>query len=335
MSNEPQSPNLSRRAVLAGSATLGLAACGQQQVSLHSADAHASDYPTVLAVKHLAERALERSNGRLDIKVFAGGQLGSERDSLELTIFGVLDLNRVNLAPLNAFAPETIVPALPFLFESIDHMRRSLDGAPGQHILQSLTPHGLIGLCFYDSGARNFYNIRGPIYTPDDLRGLKLRVPNSDLYVSMIEALGANPTPMFLGEVYQSLLQGVVDGAENNWPSYESMRHYEAAPYYSLTQHLMTPEILVMSKRSWEKLSASDQELIRELAWESVPVMRTLWDQRVEDSRARVLAAGVQVNEVDDISAFSTIMEGVWDRFLVTDTQQALVRAVRDMGGMA
>lgn len=281
----------------------------------------------------MADAARERTNGRLDIKVFAGGQLGPERDTLELTIFGALDLNRVNLAPLNSFAPETIVPALPFLFQSIDHMRRALDGPPGQQILESLTSHGLIGLCFYDSGARNFYNIRGPIQTPEDLRGLKLRVPNSDLYVSMIEALGANPTPMDLGEVYQSLVQGVVDGAENNWPSYESMRHYEPAPYYSLTQHLMTPEVLVMSRRSWDKLTLADQDLLRELAQDSVPVMRALWDQRVEDARARVLAAGVNFNEVEDISAFSSIMESVWDRFLVTDSQVSLVRAVRDMGG--
>ena len=145
--------------------------------------------------------------------MFAGGQLGSERDTLEITSFGGLDLNRVNLAPLNAIEPLTLVPALPFLFRSSEHMRRALDGAVGDRILASLEPHGLIGLAFYDSGARSFYNTKRPIRRPSDMVGLKLRVMNSDLYVAMVRALGADATPMSLGEVYQALASGVVDGA--------------------------------------------------------------------------------------------------------------------------
>ena len=321
-----------RRGALIGGGALVLAGCGRGSRALNSAETHPSDYPTVKAVEAMSDIIAERTNGRISIKIFAGGQLGSERDTLELTIFGALDLNRVNLAPLNAFSPETIVPSLPFLFRSIDHMRRSLDGAPGDRILAALEPHGLIGLCFYDSGTRSFYNTRRPVRTPDDLRGLKIRVQNSDVYVSMVEALGANPTPMAFGEVYQSLVQGVVDGAENNWPSYESSRHFEAAQYFSLTRHVMAPEIVVMSRHRWERLGEEDRQIVRDAAKASVPIMRQLWDARVDASRVRVLAAGVQVNEVDDITAFSDRMGSVWERFIRTPEQRALVEEILALG---
>lgn len=321
-----------RRGALIGGGALVLAGCGRGSRALNSAETHPSDYPTVKAVEAMSDIIAERTNGRISIKIFAGGQLGSERDTLELTIFGALDLNRVNLAPLNAFSPETIVPSLPFLFRSIDHMRRSLDGAPGDRILAALEPHGLIGLCFYDSGTRSFYNTRRPVRTPDDLRGLKIRVQNSDVYVSMVEALGANPTPMAFGEVYQSLVQGVVDGAENNWPSYESSRHFEAAQYFSLTRHVMAPEIVVMSRHRWERLGEEDRQIVRDAAKASVPIMRQLWDARVDASRERVLAAGVQVNEVDDITAFSDRMGSVWERFIRTPEQRALVEEILALG---
>ncbi|MEQ9317467.1 MAG: TRAP transporter substrate-binding protein, partial [Henriciella sp.] len=235
--------NLSRRTLLAtGSASLALAGCGQAgQRPLLSSDTHPADYPTVQAVQHMAKLLREETGGRLDIRIYSGGQLGSERDTLEITTFGGLDLNRVNLAPLNAIEPMTTIPSLPFLFRSQDHLHATLDGEMGDEILASLEPHNLIGLCFYDSGERSFYNTKKPILTPDDMNGMKIRVQNSDLYVSMIRALGADATPMALGEVYQSLVQGVIDGAENNWPSYESGRHFEAAPYYSLTRHVMAP----------------------------------------------------------------------------------------------
>ena len=324
---------INRRHLIASGAAMALAGCGRAERPLHSADAHVADYPTVQGVQAMADMVAERTGGRLSVKIFAGGQLGSERDTLELTVFGALDLNRVNLAPLNSISPETVVPSLPFLFNSTEHMRTALDGAPGQAILDALEPHGLIGLCFYDSGARSFYNTRGPIHEPADLQGMKIRVQNSDLYVAMVHALGANPTPMALGEVYQGLVQGVIDGAENNWPSFESLRHFEAARYYTLTRHVMAPEILVMSRHRWERLSAEDRDVFRQAARDSVPVMRELWDARVDASRERVLAAGVEANEVADIGAFAQRMETVWDRFVVSDVQRRLVEDIRNMGG--
>lgn len=324
---------INRRLVLAGGAGIAaLSGCGQASRPLLSSDTHPSDYPTVQAVEYMAKLLREESGGRLDIRIYAGGQLGSERDTLEITSFGGLDLNRVNLAPLNAIEPVTTIPALPFLFRSTAHMRATLDGPIGMEILDSLFPHDLVGLCFYDSGERNFYNTNGPILTPDDMHGMKIRVPNSDLYVAMIRALGADATPMPLAEAYQALVQGVIDGAENNWPSYESGRHFEAAGYYSLSRHVLAPEVLVMSRSRWQKLSEADRDLVRSAAKRSVPFMRALWDERVEGARERLIATGVQVNEVADLAAFQAAMEPVWDQFVKTPQQMDLVARTVSLG---
>lgn len=335
MRKQPKSrkAGLNRRTLmLAGAAAGTLASCGQRAGrAFLSSDTHPSDYPTVQAVDEMARLLRERTDGRLDVKTYAGGQLGSERDTLEITVFGGLDMNRVNLAPLNSIEPMTTIPALPFLFRSNAHMRRALDSSIGDEILGSLTRHGLIGLCFYDSGDRNFYNTKRPIYTPADMKGLKIRVPNSDLYIAMIKALGADATPMSISEVYQSLVQGVIDGAENNWPSYESGRHFEVASYYSLTQHVIAPEVLVMSVRRWEKLTEADRAEVRKAAKDSVPFMRTLWDARVDAARTKLIAAGVKVNEIADTAAFAVAMRPVWDKYVVSDAQRRLVKEIESL----
>lgn len=273
-----------------------------------------------------------RSNGELTLKLYAGSQLGSERDTLELATFGGIDINRVALAPLNSIEPLTSIPALPFIFNNVAHMRAAMDGAPGRAVLASLEKHGLIGLCYYDSGARSFYNTKKPIRTPDDMRGMKLRVQNSDLYLALVKALGANPTPMPLGEVYQSLVQGVIDGAENNWPSYYEGRHFEVAKYYSLTRHVIAPEVLVMSAQSWRRLSAKQQEIIQQAAVESVPLMRKLWDAQTAEAETNIRAAKVEVNEVDEIAAFADRMKPVWGEYVQTSEQKHLLAQIVEMG---
>lgn len=309
---------LTRRQVLL--APLLLSACARDDGTrpLFAADAHPDEYPTVQALYAIDRLLDERTGGEMRVRVYAGGQMGAEKDTLEITVFGGLDLNRVNLAPLNSIVPQTIVLALPFIFRSIAHARSVFDGVPGQKILDTMQTHGLKGLCYYDSGARSFYNTVRPIRSPDDLAGLKVRVQNSDIYVAMVQALGANPTPIPYGEVYQALIQGVVDGAENNWPSYESSRHFEVARNYSLTGHVMAPEVLVASMRSWDKMTGEERDYLQAAARDSVPVMRTIWDQRVADSRQRVLEDGVQLVEDIDHSAFAGLMRPVWDRFLTT-----------------
>jgi tripartite ATP-independent transporter DctP family solute receptor len=295
---------------------------------LRSADTHADGYPTVEAVKYMSQLLSERTNGQLTIQVFHSSQLGEEKDTIEQTQFGVLDMNRVNLAPLNQIAPETIAFGLPFLFRSEEHMHKVLDGEIGQEVLDAMEPHGLIGLAFYDSGARSFYNSKRPISGLDDMKGLKIRVQQTDLFIAMIQALGANATPMPFGEVYSALQTGVVDGAENNWPSYYSTRHYEVAKFYSLTEHSMTPEMLVMSKITWDQLSPEEQQAVRETAKESVGRMRELWKQSEAEAHKAVVDGGAQVNEVDK-QPFIDAMQPVYDRFAADPKVKDLVERIR------
>lgn len=330
---------LSRRAFLSASAALGAVSVlpGCEPVMsglLTGADAHPGDYPTVRAVEFMGEYLAQQTGGRLGIKVFAGGQLGSETDTLEITSFGGIDFNRVNFAPLNSVEPMTIPFSLPFVFDSVDHMRRVVDSEVGDEVLAAMEPHDLIGLAIYDSGARNFYNAQRAIRTPADMQGLKIRVPASDLYIAMVNALGANAVPIPFGEIYQSLAQGVIDGAENNWPTFVGERHYEVADYLSLTEHLLTPEMLVMSKSSYEGLSPEDRLLVREAAKASVVEMRRLWDQRVAEARQAVASSSVLVNEVDK-TPFAALMRPVWDQFIETPAQQSIVRRILAMGESA
>ena len=297
-------------------------------IVLKSADIHPDGYPTVVAVEYMGELLKERSGGRLSIDVLNAAQLGQEKDTIEQTRFGVIDMNRINLAPLNNLIPETSVPALPFIFKSTEHMRETMDGPIGEEILAAFEPHGLIGLAFYDSGARSFYNSKKPIVTVEDMKGMKIRVQQSDMFVGMVNGLGANATPMSFGEVYSGLQTGVIDGAENNWPSYESTKHFEVAPYYSLSQHSMAPEALVMSKIAWDKLSPEDQALVKQAAKDSVAKMRELWDAREAESRKMVEAGGAKVNEVNK-EEFIAAMQPFYASFVTDPKLKDLVARIQ------
>ena len=297
---------------------------------LRTANNHPEDYPTGLAIKYMGTLLEKWSDGEIAIKLYSGGQLGEEKDTLEITIFGGIDLNRINMAPLNSIVPETNVLALPFLFRSTAHLRKVLDGPIGDEILDSFESYGLIGLAYYDSGARSFYNNKRSIYSPSDLNGLKIRVQNSALSVAMVNALGANPTTMEFGQVYESLLLGTIDGSENNWPSYESTGHYEAAAHYTLTKHTMMPEVLVMSKHRWQKLTEQQQSLIRRAAKASVPYMREKWDKRVEMSRDKVIRAGVEIIENPNLSHFSDAMTPVYEKFVISEKLRNLLKRIQE-----
>ena len=308
----------SRRSFLAGgllalAATLSLPALGQT-VSLRSADIHPDGYPTVEAVKYFGTLLSERSGGRIKVQVFHSAQLGQEKDTIEQTRFGVIDLNRINMAPFNNLIPETAVPSLPFVFRSVEHMRKTMDGPIGEQILKAFEPHGLVALAFYDSGARSFYNTKRPIRTLPDMKGLKIRVQQSDMFIDLVNGLGANATPMPFGEVYSALQTGVVDGAVNNWPSYESTRHFEVAKFYSITEHSLSPEVLVMAKKTFDKLSPEDQQIVRTAAKESVAKMRDLWDAREKAAEETVKSKGAQVNPVEKQS-FIDAMKPVYDKY--------------------
>lgn len=322
---------IARRSLLL--APLLLTACSKRKGArpLFAAESQPADYPTTQGLFALDRFLDESTNGEMRIRVYPGGQLGAEKDTLELAVFGGVDLTRVNLGPITSIAPLTSVLALPFLFRSISHARATFDGSVGRTILDSLSEHGLRGLCFYDSGARSFYNTQRPIRSPEDMAGMKVRVPNSDIYVQMIRALGANATPIPFGEVYQALVQGVVDGAENNFPSYEGTRHFEAAKFYSLTRHVMAPEVLVASGKTWEKMGVEERQFLQEGADRSVSIMRSQWDSRVETARRRVIAAGVRIVEDLDHDAFEKAMTPVWDRFVTSPKMESIINQIKQV----
>ena len=300
-----------------------------QARDFRSADVHPADYPTVEAVKFMGNQLKEQSNGRYGVRVFPNGALGSERDTIEQLKLGGLDMMRINTAALNNIAAETIVPGLPFIFRSTEHMRTVLDGPIGDEILAALEPQGMVGLAFYDSGARSMYTAKRPVKTLADLKGMKVRVQPSDLFVAMVEALGANPTPMPYGEVYTALKTGIIDAAENNFPSYESSRHFEAAKFYSVTEHSLSPEVLVFSKKIWDTLSKDDQALIRKTAKDSVPHMRKLWDEREAKSREIVEKAGAEIITIANKKQFIDAMQPVYARFANTPKLQSLVQKIQ------
>ncbi|NRT54865.1 TRAP transporter substrate-binding protein [Sphaerotilus uruguayifluvii] len=320
---------MSRLHSLLAAAVLGSAATLAQALDFRSADIHNSDdYPTVAAVRHMGQLLEQRSGGRHKIKVFNKGALGTEKETIDQLKIGALEMARVNISPMNAICAKTMVPTMPFLFGSIDHMRRTLDGAVGEEILKSCEEQGFIGLAFYDSGARSLY-AKKPIRTVADVKGMKVRVQQSDLWVALVGAMGGNATPMPFGEVYTGLKTGLIDAAENNVPSYESVKHFESARYYSKTEHSMAPEMLLMSKLVWDKLPKADQDLVRAAAKESVAFQRRKWDEQEAKSLAAVKAGGAEIIEVDKKS-FQAVMGPVYDRFMTTPDLKRLVKSVQD-----
>ena len=294
-----------------------------------SADTHnADDYPTVLAVKKMSELLEQKSGGKHKIKVFNKQALGSEKETVDQVKIGALDFTRVNVGPMNAICPLTQVPTMPFLFDSIPHMRKVLDGPVGEEILKSCESAGFIGLAFYDSGARSIY-AKKPVRTVADAKGLKIRVQQSDLWVALVSAMGANPTPMPYGEVYTGLKTGLIDAAENNIPSFDTAKHVEAVKIYSKTEHSMAPEILVMSKIIYDKLPANEQAMIRAAAKESVAFERQKWDKQEAKSLASVKAQGAEIVEVDKKS-FQAVMGPVYEKFMITADMKRLVKAAQD-----
>jgi tripartite ATP-independent transporter DctP family solute receptor len=318
------------RTALAAAAAALVFAAGASARDFRSAEVHPADYPTTLAVQYMGKLLAERSGGKIGIHVYPAGVLGTEKDTVEQLRIGGLDMMRINAAALNTVVPETIVTVMPFLFRDTAHLHTVLDGPIGDEILASMASQGIVGLAFYDSGARSFYTAKKPIRSLADMKGMKIRVQQSDLFVALIEALHANPTPMPYGEVYTALKTGIVDGAENNWPSYESSRHFESAKFYTLSEHSMAPEVLAFSKIVWDKLSKDEQAMIRKAAKDSVPYMRKLWEEREVKSRQVVEAAGVQVITLANKQEFVDAMKPVYAKFADSPRLKDLVKRVQD-----
>jgi len=297
---------------------------------LTATDVHVADYPTVEAVRWIGQQLAQETDGRLKLRLYHSGQLGREAEAIDMARFGAIDITRVYSGALNNAFPLTQALCLPYVFDSVAHLRRALDGEVGETVLRGFETRDLVGLAIYDSGARCFYNTKHPIVTPADLHGLKLRVASSDIFIRLMRLLGANPTPMSLGETFSAMETHMIDGAENNMRSFQSSRHFEAARYWSQSEHSYAPDILVMSRASFEALRPADRERIVRLARASVPVMRQMWDTSEDAARKEVIAHGVKTNDVDR-AAFRKAAQPLLDEYHQRPEIEALYRRIRDL----
>ncbi|MFN4031571.1 MAG: TRAP transporter substrate-binding protein [Acidovorax temperans] len=282
-----------------GAASLGASA---QTMVLKAADVHPAGYPNVVAVESMGKKLEAATNGRLKIQTFPGGVLGGEKEMIEQTQVGAINILRTSLGPVGTVVPEVNVFNLPFIFRSQEHARAVIDGPIGDELLAkvSASPAKLVAIGWMDGGARSLYT-KKPVRTPADLKGQKVRMMGNPLFVDTMNAMGGNGISMGYGEVFTALQTGVVDGAENNAPSYFTSNHYNTgAKYYTQTNHLIIPELLVVSKATWDKLSKDDQALLKKFGREAQMEQRTLWDKSVAENTAKLKSAGVEFITVDN-----------------------------------
>jgi tripartite ATP-independent transporter DctP family solute receptor len=272
----------------------------QSDTRIRAADNHPKGYPNVVAVENMGKKLEAASNGRLRMTMFAGGVLGDEKEAIEQVQIGAIHILRVSVGGISPVVPAVNVLNLPYLFRDQDHMHKMIDGPIGQEILDAITasPARLVGLAWMDSGTRNIYTQK-PIRTPEDLDGLKIRVQANPLFVDILNAMGGNAVSMPFGELYSALQTGIVDGAENNIPSYYTQNHYTVANVFSYTNHLIIPEVLVFSKRTWDELPEEDRVLIRKMAREAQMEQRELWERFVADAMAKLKEKNVTFVDVD------------------------------------
>jgi len=315
-----------RRDVLCGTAALAstLALAGGApipafaQTTLKASDVHPPGYPTVAAVESLGKKLDAATNGRLTVQIFASMQLGGEKEAIEQAQVGALQFARVSVGTIGPVIDDLNVFNLPFLFRNTAHMQKVIDGALGSELLDKVTANekaGLVGLCWMDAGARSFYNTKHPIKSIADLKGLKVRVIGNPMFVDMANALGANGVAMGYDQVFSALQTGVIDGAENNPPSFVFDNHYQVAKNYTLTEHLIVPEILVFSRKSWDSLSKDDQALIKKFGGEAQAEERVLWAEYEKQAMDKARSGGVQIVETIDKQPFQDAVKPVWDKY--------------------
>jgi len=294
-----------RRHLIAAAAlasfAFALPIAAQAQMVLKASDTHPAGYPTVVAVENMGKKLEAQTNGRIKMQMFPGAVLGQEKETVEQTQIGALQINRISLGVIGPIVPDVDVFNMPFVFRDIAHMRKVIDGPIGDELLAKVTasPARLVALGWMDGGARSLYT-KKLVKSPADLKGVKVRMMGNPLFVDTMNAMGGNGISMAYGEVFSALQTGVIDGAENNPPSMFTSNHYSAgAKYYAQTNHLIIPELLVMSKVTWDKLTPADQALVKKLGREAQLEQRVLWDKSVEDYSAKLKAAGVEFVPVD------------------------------------
>lgn len=274
--------------------------------TMKAADVHPTGYPTVVAVEAMGKKLEAATQGRIKFQMFPGSVLGGEKEMIEQTQVGAIQILRTSLGPVGPVVPEVNVFNMPFVFRNVPHMRAVIDGPIGQELLDkiSASPARMVGLAWMDGGSRSLYT-KKPVRKPEDLKGQKIRMMGNPLFVDTMNAMGGNGIAMGFGEVFTAIQTGVVDGAENNPPSFFSTNHHKAgAKFYTQTNHLIIPEILVMSKVAWDKLTPADQALVKKTAREAQMEQRTLWDKAVGESTAKLKADGVEFIEMDNKAFF-------------------------------
>jgi tripartite ATP-independent transporter DctP family solute receptor len=304
----------------------------QSKMVLKATDVHPLGYPTVEAVERMGKKLEAATQGRISIQMFPSMQLGGEKEMIEQAQVGALQIARISVGPMGPLVPELNVFNLPFMFRDDAHMEKVIDGPIGEEMLKKLSDHptaGLIGLCWMNAGTRNVYNSKKPIKQVEDLKGLKIRMMGNPVFVDTMNSLGGNGVAMGFDQLINAMQTGVVDGAENNYPTYASGQHFRYAKYYSLTGHLMIPEILVYSKRAWGTLSKDDQALIAKFSKEAQQEQRKLWYEMEKKSLAEMKQAGVEITEVANKQQFQAAVKPVWDKY--GSQHAALIQRIQDV----
>jgi tripartite ATP-independent transporter DctP family solute receptor len=290
----------------------------QSKTVLKASDVHPAGYPTVAATENLGKKLEQATNGRLSMQMFSSMQLGGEKETIEQTQLGALQFNRVSVGTLGPVVDDLNAFNIPFVFSSTAHMNKVVDGDIGAELLDKVTNNAnanLVGLCWMDAGARSFYTTKKPVRSIDDLKGQKVRVIGNPMFVDMANALGANGVAMGYDQVFNALQTGVIDGAENNPPSYVFDNHFTVAKYYTLTEHLIVPEMLVYSKKSWDTLSKDDQALIKKFAREAQAEARVLWAKYETAAMEKAKANGNEIIPVADKKPYQNAVKPVWDKY--------------------
>jgi len=303
---------------IAGLSLIATSAFAQQKVVLKASDVHPAGYPTVVAVENMGKKLEAATNGRISVQMFPSMQLGGEKEAIEQAQIGAIALARVSVGALGPVIDDLNVLNLPFLFRNTAHMQKVIDGPIGQELLDKVTNNpraGLVAICWMDAGARSVYDTKRPIKSVADLKGLKVRVMGNPMFVDMMNALGGNGVAMGYDQVFSALQTGVVDGAENNPPSFVFDNHYQVAKYYTLTEHLIVPEILVMSRKTWDQLSKDDQALIAKFGREAQLEERALWTKYENDAMEKAKAAGIQITQISDKTPFQDAVKPVWNKY--------------------
>jgi tripartite ATP-independent transporter DctP family solute receptor len=318
MISKRQAMRLAAAAAFTAAAGMSRHVAAQAKMVFKASDVHPEGYPTVTAVEDMGKALDKATSGRLSVQMYASMQLGGEKEAIEQAQIGAIALARVSVGALGPVIPDLNVLNLPFLFRDTAQMRKVIDGAIGQELLDKVTNYptaNLVGLCWMDAGARNMYDTKRPIKDIGDLKGLKVRVMGNPMFVDMMNALGGNGIAMGYDQVFTALQTGVVDGAENNPPSFVFDNHYQVAKFYTLTEHLIVPEMVVFSKPIWNKLSKEDQALVQKLGHQAQADERVLWNEYEAKALAKMKESGIQVVPVTDKKPFQDAVKPVWDKY--------------------